>query len=1581
MHTSPEGAPRGLSVSSRYTILRKLGTGSIGTVYLARDEAAGRQVALKIIRAEHLGARGLEHLQREFRSIASLCHPQIAAAFDFGYTRDGNLPFYTRESIDGEPLAPGPPGPAGQASPREFLAPFFDLLDALHYLHAHEILHLDIHAGNLIVARDPRRGSVLIDFGLLRSFRGLGSSMLIKAGSFLPPEVLTDRHAGAATDLYSVGRLLLYRLTGSPDGEPRLPREIPGWGPRLTLDLERIAARALQGDPRRRFQSAAGFRDALSAVLGEDRRAEPFEPGELTLGRDEEIEAIEEALRQAAAGTPAILWFTGPRGIGKTRLLGEARWRAQVRGLEVADARFFPEQPAEAALFRTLRHARGSRRASSWLTPLAADHGGTTADRARRAAHSYFAEEGSPLAVLLDDLEHADRESRLLAEALLLEAAERRSRGLAGRGLALMIASRGRPSGPLAAAGRAGSIRVLKPLGASKARELLRILIRPLTAADAAVARFARETRGLPRALRQAARALHSMWGASGAVPPDARLESPRGEKPGAIPRPGRTGDRAADLVIRTLLILQRPAGRDEIAAAAGLAPRTVDRVLRRLEEDEAIERHRQGRPVLFRLSGAESEDALRQIPDREARRVHRRMLRFLRRSPRSGASRLEHLARHLLLAGRLAEGRAAALRAAGELRRASRSQNALRLLGLAVRFEEDPLRLLRLAEEISSIHEEAGDHREGIAALGPAFRKARRALDPRTEVRILRRLGVHSHRSGQAEGALRLFEEARELADPRRDAEELVFIDSELAELHTLRANYPLAAEACQRGIELLKRTAARGRSGKAHLLRMEVTLRASQGLLELRRLRLEAARKELEAAARLSRTWGTSAGRALILNNLGIVHNQRNQFSKARRRFAEAKRILIRSGERRGIVQIASNLALIDAKTGDAAGARSHLEQAAQIVLQVPDPRLEFLVGQTRGTVSLFLGDMAAAVGSLQQALPLGRRLGDVHLVRFGEVFLAEALMACGQYGDALRQLRLSARAATGSDPPLLLRLVHGRLVLLELLLGRPRGAEASRRVLESTPRTGFSFLEAWNDLFIAKARDLAGGDGAPTCREAKGVFRRLGIPAGRRLAAAGLLEHALAVEDPSALRAALGELETDGPPHRVLSVLEPLAAAEAHLKLGEADRARASIEEAAGAMIGLPFLELDWRIELLRARLAEREADREGARKFLHRCLHIRALIARSVPAKLRARFESHPRFATIEELAGRLERPGSPVPATGAPRSPGHFGIIGRSKAMAGVLRAVDGLRDQELPVLITGETGTGKELVARAIHQSGPRRQGDFFALHCASLPSELFESELFGYLPGAFTGAEKAHPGILERLARGTLFLDEVSGLSPATQAKFLRVLESRSVRPLGGYSPRPIDVRFIASSSLDLEKAVKFGTFRADLFFRLRGVGIDLPPLRSRKGDIPLLADHFLDRLSKTHARSRPFLDREAMEALEEHDWPGNVRELETILTRLVLGATPRSTIGVESVRSALPPREEHALFGDEVLAGRDLKDLKNELEKAYLIRLFRETGGDIDAMARSLGKKRISLYVWFHRVGIDVRALRRSL
>jgi len=301
-------------------------------------------------------------------------------------------------------------------------------------------------------------------------------------------------------------------------------------------------------------------------------------------------------------------------------------------------------------------------------------------------------------------------------------------------------------------------------------------------------------------------------------------------------------------------------------------------------------------------------------------------------------------------------------------------------------------------------------------------------------------------------------------------------------------------------------------------------------------------------------------------------------------------------------------------------------------------------------------------------------------------------------------------------------------------------------------------------------------------------------------------------------------------------------------------------------------------------------------------------------------------------------------------------PGFGGLIGVSERMQRVYKLIEKVSQHEYPVLILGESGTGKELVARSIHFSGERRSRPFAPVDCSALVPTLIESELFGYVKGAFTGAVQAKQGLLEAAQGGTLFLDEIGDLPVDLQAKLLRVLQEREVKPVGSTERRRLDVRIIAATNRDLEAAIRNGSFRQDLYFRLNVVQIKLPPLRERKSDIPLLVTSFLDKFTDAQEPART-ISEDAMRRLVAYDWPGNVRELENAIERAVaLGSGPIVHVG-DLPSSLQYPSSERAPEKEELLP-------LEELERRAILRMLRETGGDKLAAARMLGIGKTTLY-----------------
>ena len=293
------------------------------------------------------------------------------------------------------------------------------------------------------------------------------------------------------------------------------------------------------------------------------------------------------------------------------------------------------------------------------------------------------------------------------------------------------------------------------------------------------------------------------------------------------------------------------------------------------------------------------------------------------------------------------------------------------------------------------------------------------------------------------------------------------------------------------------------------------------------------------------------------------------------------------------------------------------------------------------------------------------------------------------------------------------------------------------------------------------------------------------------------------------------------------------------------------------------------------------------------------------------------------------------------------------IIGRSSRMREALNIMTRVAQSSATVLIRGESGTGKELAARAIHYNGPRRSGPFTTLNCAAIPENLFESELFGYEPGAFTGALSRKIGLFESANGGTLFLDEIGDLPLLMQSKLLRVLQDKEIRRLGGKDPFKVDVRIITATNKDIEKELAKGRFRDELYYRLKVVTIDLPPLRDRKNDIPELAEVFLNRYNREFGKRIQGIDPSAIRALAEYHWPGNIRQLESVIERAVI-MSDSGTIALKDIQSELGTSERVDPFDFDLPEGGIRFE---ELEKSLMEKAMRRANGVIAKAAKLLG------------------------
>ena len=300
------------------------------------------------------------------------------------------------------------------------------------------------------------------------------------------------------------------------------------------------------------------------------------------------------------------------------------------------------------------------------------------------------------------------------------------------------------------------------------------------------------------------------------------------------------------------------------------------------------------------------------------------------------------------------------------------------------------------------------------------------------------------------------------------------------------------------------------------------------------------------------------------------------------------------------------------------------------------------------------------------------------------------------------------------------------------------------------------------------------------------------------------------------------------------------------------------------------------------------------------------------------------------------------------------------IIGQSAAMQRILEVVGQVSDLHANILIEGESGTGKELIARAIHSASARAAGPYVPINCAAIPETLLESELFGYVRGAFTDARKDRRGLFQEASGGILFLDEISEIPLTLQAKLLRILEDKEVRPLGANQVEKVDTRVLSASNRNLDEQVRAGKFRQDLYYRLNVIRIELPPLRQRSEDIPLLVNHFIGKFAESAKRVIKGIDPAALAVLQSHDWPGNIRELEHVLERAVLLGKD-DTVGLDDLPQQMIAHGERAFVAGQAVAKQlTLRDLERE----YIGKVLETTHGNKTEAARILGVDRTTLY-----------------
>ncbi|MDQ7007824.1 MAG: sigma 54-interacting transcriptional regulator [Acidobacteriota bacterium] len=1577
-----------------YSLLDTLGAGGCGEVYLARHESSGRLVAIK--KAHPDDPESAAELAREFSRIASLEHPGVVRAVDFippGREGGPSIVFEVAEGLSSEQACRG-------AGPSEPLAWTAGLAETLDYLHRSGLLHGDLKPAHVFI--DERGVPQLIDFGLARE----PGTQAAGTAATAAPEVLRGEPCTVASELYSLGATLFYWLfqrypwgedpagrLAAADRRPALPRKegLPGGAVRLLREL-------LSPHPAERPRSAREVVTRLEEIgvaLPDPAFADPAtRAGGLDLvGRRQALERIEGYIAQQHAAHFVVL--AGPRGAGHTRLLREAAGLARLAGRRIeflgSSPGALPLSPRLPARLRLLAEAAPLTVMADDLHHLAPDQAEVLAGLPRRLA-------GCPgLLVLVAGPVHPGpgwRELPLdplsreevgeLVRALLpgpplpAHLATRlasHTAGQPGKIVAILleavrrgVVDRVGPAWrldrfeqmPLARLDPAGAGRDLQHLDARQ-----RKVIEALSAAGAPAELDALATvTGL--SLARTAEACRQLV-AAGQLFRDARgrLRLGPGRRRGHLAAPDpelhrrwlehlgkhppREGVRREERLAR---LSRHAAWAGRLGLAARLATRAVQALLRR-------ERPDLGAGVLARLPDRETfPPAGRGRLAAAAGEIH-----LARARPKEAAGAFEEAVAWLRAGGRPREALGALCRLARCLGDLGRAEQALEHLGSIV-AQAPPAALAAEAHlEIGVLrarqqkYEQALEEIERALELAPeGSRVSRRARAARGRCLVLvdrlveaeaelsrARLEAGAHGERQLETALMLAElqaagraaHHRRLVDragpvhkalaDRGDADGLALLHALLADARLALGDPLGAAREAEQGVGWREVHGHRGWLAAAwHRL---ARIRLHLGDLPEARAAARRGRREARAAGALDEL---IVGRCLHSRIEIIDGRPAVALRLARGALAAARR----SGQALDLCRARVAMARVLIHRGEMPVAASLLREVlamgeGELRAQAPEALLEARVLAAETAVVV---DPARAVTLARQVEQEAETL-DLHdLVIEALSVIDRALVADGQEEQArsLRSragLRLEALAAGIDDTAAARR-----------LLERPdRRALAERWGARDTQRLDvlYRFVADLNSLrdprevaetMMDQALTVLGAErgAVVTAREGGEVSLLLARGVEKETA-----EDALQLSRTVIDRAQGGE--------SVLAV-EPASDprfADSHSVRLFSIRAVICVPlRSKGRLVGALYVD---------SRDPSRCFSREDLR-FLEALADHAALAL--VNARAFHRLEEENR--RLKADLGRRDRLGD---------------LLGHSRKMLEVYRLLEAAAASDLPVLIHGESGTGKELAARTLHRLDARREGTFVAVNCAALPEPIFEATLFGHEKGAYTGAETSRTGLLVEAHRGTLFLDEITELPLGLQAKLLRVLEDKRVRPLGSGREMEVDFRVVTASRQDLGEAVREGRFRQDLLYRLDVLRVALPPLRERLEDLPLLIDHLLERLSGSFGRVR--IHPAVVPRLASWNWPGNVRELENTLSRLALHAT-EGTIDLKTLE-ADPELAER--FGSTPSDETQLE----EVEARAIRRALELTGGHRLRAAQLLGIGRATLFRKIRRYHLE--------
>ncbi len=1557
----------------RYRLGGPLGAGGAGRVFAATDEVTGRAVAVKVVDPASAGSE--RAARSELIHLRGLVHPRLVRLLDHGAYRsadDGLLRYLVTDVVRGAELDVWCRGRAVGAA----LGVVAQVLEALAALHASGVRHGDVKPANVLVAEDG--AATLLDLSCAQRLHE--PAWPSGTPGFVAPEVLRGEPADERADLYGLGATLRAISEACVGERPRA--------------LDRLVARLSAEDRRDRPTSVGEVVEALGlSWTPPDAQAVPTR----LIGRAEARRRFADAL--AALGErrtgPRVVLLVGGEGAGKTRLYDELRMEAQERVRVVSGSAADPD----AARSMLLRALDAPDRAASALE-----------------LHGELCAGGEPVVLALDDADLLGAVQRAEWDTIvrgldpggtvLVLSTLRPSAAAPDHALVLAVDPLSREEIELWLGDRGLRVsadEVLALTGGIPSE--IRLLLTQATGAEEAAGSLARRFEGISAAalldgLSEPERATLALVAASRDLVDDAAAGA-LGADPRALRELARRGLLAVEA---SGYRLRRRSARASTLEVLGEQARAAHRALaaraRALAvglDPESARAADLGATALRHL--VEAGDLAAAVAALEAARASSS------RHPDAWAHAAEALSASGAPGERWRLDAATILEAAGEWRAAlgvlARSlarrpagpvRARLRLRAAAAYLKGGALgaswRLLtraipalegderaRAFDLESRLHARRGSYAEALASAREGARIARDAsvvadlLDSagvalayagdtrearsalrraaamhasqgrrRAEARSVAYAALCDYRAGDAPAALAGFDRSRRLAE-RVGASDLATYGAQnegsaahqLGELGRALSAYGAALRLAR---ALGDRAAELGAS--ANLAKLYADL----GLFE--RAAAEAERVEARAdAAGLGLLAGVAA------SVLGEVALARGAYEGALGHFHRAE-LHVRDAPRER-VEIALHVAEALAATGAHARASEVLDEAAIAARRVAVPDLDARFDLSRGRVQVAAGAPGEALGTLERALAAAERTGQRQLTADIRVALVAASRAAGRPEDRSRHARAARALLQRTSAQLEPSVAESYLEDPRRRLDPPAEAESPRPTRERRLETLLAINKKLNSSLdvtrvlewtIDSALDLTGAE--------RGLVLALEGDALRIVAARNIDPASPEAVDYSTTIA-----------RRVLETVAPLVTVDAREdeRLSGASIHAMRLTSVAAVPIVAPaavlgVLYVDHR---RRRGLFEREdvdllgafAD-QVALALTNARLH-EELGRRTRELDALARGQSH----EIEELTRHVHAQQEALEVRF------DYGrIVGRRSAgMRALFRILDRVIETDVTVLVQGESGTGKELLAKAIHYNSGRRKGPLLSVNCGAVPEPLLESELFGHVRGAFTGASQDKPGLFQAAQGGTIFLDEIGEMPPAMQVKLLRVLQEQEVTPLGSNKRVALDVRVVAATNRRLDEEVREGRFREDLYYRIGVVEVVVPPLRERVDDLPELVDHLVGEAARRAGIEKPRVPAATVRALAKHRWPGNVRQLENVLLKAVLlhGGEVLTPQALEVAPAPSPRTRGEAKRGD----------------ADELLTALRSSRWNVSEVARRLGLSRPTVYRRMREIG----------